>query len=586
MVIAAGNLHVADHIVVIGYFVVMLGIGAYFYRFMRRMRDYFTGNARIPWWLSGTSFYMSSFSVFGFVVYSDLAYRYGWLAVTIFWSYIPGTLLCTYVFSKRWRRARIDSPIEYLEARFSPAMRQVCAWHGIPVKIIDDGLKLVAIGIFFSVSLNLDMRQSMLWSGLIMLAYTFMGGLWAVVVTDFVQFVVMGAAVLVLFVLAMLRAGGIGEFVANAPEGTFSLTNVEYGWAYIASMVFLYAVSMSSVHWQLIQRFCCVPDEREGRKMGLLVVALQFVTPIVMFVPAMAARQFLGADLDPRQIYPVLCTHLLPAGMLGLMIAAMFAATMSMLSSDYNALANVVTNDVYRRLFRPQAVQRELLLVGRLVTLLVGLVALGTAFAMVGQGGEDLFRTMVKLFSVATAPVAVPMILGLLSRRMTAAGALVGFFAGLLLGVVLFFVLPDTIVVAERAMKKENLLLVGTAITSAVIMFVISRLWPQSEVEGARTAAFLDRLRIPIGALPHDREGREQAGEAPVAPFRVVGVSIILVGVIMLAVSPLVSGRAAFGMNAGVGAMLIAGGAIMIRATRAKGDLLLTAQVAKDGVGS
>jgi hypothetical protein len=90
MVLAAGQLHMADQIVLIGYFLVMLGIGAYFYRFMRRMRDYFSGGNAIPWWLSGASFYMSSFSVFGFVVYSALAYQYGWVAITIFWSYIPG----------------------------------------------------------------------------------------------------------------------------------------------------------------------------------------------------------------------------------------------------------------------------------------------------------------------------------------------------------------------------------------------------------------------------------------------------------------------------------------------------------------
>lgn len=562
MVLAAGNLHSADHVVVIGYFAVMLGIGAYFYRYMRRMKDYFTGNSSIPWWLSGASFYMSSFSVFGFVVNSSLAYQYGWVGITMFWAYIPGTLLCALVFSKRWRRARIDSPVEYLESRYNPAMRQLCAWHGIPVKIIDDALKLVTTGIFLSVSLGLDLEQSMFWSGVIMLAYTFMGGVWAVVVTDFVQFVVMGAAVLILFVLAMVRTGGIGNFVANAQPGSFHLVSAEYGWPYLASMVVLYAIAMSSVHWQLIQRFTCVPDEREGRKLGWLVVGLQLVTPVLMFLPGMAARQFLGPDIKPEEIYPVLCTSLLPAGLLGLIIAAMFAATMSMLSADYNACASVLTNDVYRRLVRPKASQRELLLVGRLMTLGIGVVALGIAFYVVGQGegGDRLFRTMVKLFSVATAPVAIPMILGLLFKRLSGAGAVVGLLGGLAVGLAGFFQLPDEVRLLAVSVKKENLLLFGTALTSATLMVAVSRFVPQSGAELVRVREFFARLASPVGAHALDRDDEAEAG-ARVSPFRVVGISVALIGLLMVGVAPFVEGRLATWLDLGVGVVMLLAGA-------------------------
>ncbi len=557
MLAASTSLRPADYVVIAGYFVVMLGVGAYFYRRMRRMKDYFSGGNQVPWWLSGASFYMSSFSVFGFIVYSALAYKYGMVAVAVFWSYIPGTLLCAFVFSRRWRRARIDSPIEYLESRFSPAMRQVCAWHGIPVKIIDDALKLVAIGIFFSVSLGLDIHQSILWSGLIMLAYTFMGGLWAVIVTDYLQFVIMTAAVVVLFVLAMARAGGMGAFVEHAAPGSFALVVAEYSWMYIASMVFLYAVSMCSVHWQLIQRFCCVPDEREARKMGVLVAVLQLVTPVIMFVPAMAARQFLGGDIEPRQIYPELCNALLPAGLLGLMIAAMFAATMSMLSSDYNACASVLTNDVYRRLLRPAASERELVLVGRVATVAIGVVALVIAFVMVGLGGEDLFRSMVKLFSVATAPVAIPMVLGLISRRMTALSALSGFAIGLGLGLGLFVLLPDTVVALGVEMKKENLLLFVTAAATYLTMEVVSRWRAADAAERARIKAFGRRLATPIGASPLDQPVVDTEARAAASPFRLVGVCTACIGGLMLLIVPLVERSLAFWLDLGIGVALL-----------------------------
>jgi len=570
MLIAVSKLERPDVFLLVGYFVLMLGIGAYFYRYMRGMKDYFSGGNRIPWWLSGVSFYMSCFSVFGFVVYSALGFQYGWLPVTAFWAYIPGTLLSAFLFGPRWRRARVDSPVEYLEMRYSSFLRQLCAWQGVPVKIIDDALKLVAIGIFFSVSLGLDRNQSMLWSGLIMLAYTFMGGLWAVAVTDFVQFIVMGAAVLILFPLALFKAGlfeagGFANFAANVPEGFFRPVSGEYGWIYIASLVFLFSLALSSVHWQLVQRYTCVRNEKEAHRVGWLVTVLHFVTPVIMFVPAMVARQFLPTDINPEAVYPTLCTVLLPTGLLGLMIAAMFAATMSMLSSDYNVCAAVLTNDVYRRLIRPEASQKELVVVGRLMTLLIGLIALGTAFLMAGKGGDDLFKTMVALFSVATAPVAVPMLLGLVSRRINSAGATAGFVAGLGLGIVLFFLLDPKIHFGNIVLEQENVLLISTATTTAVVMMLVSWLVPRSEQETQRAKLFARRLSTEIGGMKDDPlppADDWQEAEA-ISPFRVVGVSIGIIGLMMLAVVPFVDGKTAIGMNLGIALVLVFLGVLM-----------------------
>lgn len=567
MFLAKVTLHPADAFVLVSYFLITLCIGLYFYRLMRGMKDYFSGGNRIPWWLSGVSHYMSTFSVFAFIVNSALVFQYGLVGIAVFWAQIPGTLLCALVFSRRWRRARIDSPVEFLESRYSPAMRQLVAWYGIPVKVIDDALKLVAVATFIAGSVGLPVPQGMLLAGVVILAYTFMGGLWAVAVTDFVQFVVLVAAVIVLFVLSLVKAGGLGIVLTQAPAGFLWPVNAEYGWFYLGAMVFLYALSMSSVHWQLIQRFCCVPDEKEARKMGLLVASLQLITPALMFLPALAAHQFLAVDTPPRSVYPTLCTYLLPAGLLGLMLAAMLASTMSMLSGDYNVCASVLTNDVYRRLIRPRATQRELVLVGRLATLVVGVLALGLAYALVGLGGEDMFRTMVTLFSIATAPVAVPMILGLLSKRMTSAGGLAGCLAGLALGLTLFAALPRQVQFLGVETKIENIILFASALTTGAIMTVVSRLAPQSQQERARIAPFLQRLSTPVGKHVDDRAPAEQGSQA-VSPFRVVGISIMCVAAVMLLVAPFVAGRAALGLDVGIGLVLLVLGGLMTLRSR------------------
>lgn len=555
MLLAAGRLEPSDYIVVVGYFVLMLAIGMYFYPQMRAMKDYFTGGNRIPWWLSGVSFYMSSFSVAAFVQYSALAYLYGWVAVSLYWVTVPAALVSVMLFSRRWRRARIDSPVEYLETRYNPLVRQLFAWQGIPVRIVDDALKLVAIALFIAPILNWSVTQSILIAGLVMLAYTFMGGLWAVTVTDFVQFVVMAVAVVVLLPLAMSAVGGWGSFVSNSPEGFFQFTHPAYGWGYLVSILLMFSLAWSTIQWALIQRYYCVPRERDALKVGWLVVVLNIITPPLMFLPAMAARQFLPAGSGDEAIYPMLCAHLLPAGMLGLVVAAMFAATMSMLSSDYNVCASVLTNDVYRRWIRPAATQQRLVWIGRFMTLVVGAVSISAALAIGNVGGEGLFRKMITLFSIATAPVAIPMIAGLFSHRATSTDALVGFLAGLSAGLLLFFICTDESTFFGTTWKKENVILFGATVTTVTAM-VISGRWTRSRPEDtARIREFMRRLEQPIGTLEDDRLARPS--QTGISPLRVVGLCVLLLGVLMLVALPWLEDRAALRLDLGIAAALL-----------------------------
>ena len=538
------RLEFADKMVLVGYFVLMLGIGVYFYRYMRGIKDYFSGGNNIPWWLSGVSFYMSSFSVFAFVSYSALAFKYGWVSVTLLWVTVPATVFSVTLFAKRWRRARIDSPVEYLETRYSAGFRQLIAWQGIPVKMVDDGLKLVAIGTFISVSLGLPTHVCMFWSGIIILLYTFMGGLWAVAVTDFIQFVVMAIAVLILLPLSINRIGGIENLDKIVPAGIGDFFTAEYNWVYVILLSLLYCVAWSSINWPLIQRYYCVADEKEALKVGWFVTLLNVIGPPLMFIPAMAAVHFLG-DVPGKEVYPRLCVELLPPGILGLVVAAMFAATMSMLSSDYNVCAGVLTTDVYRRLIHHNASQKELVAVGRLLTLVIGVFALGVAFLMSAGTGEDLFKNMVTLFSIVTAPVGVPMILGLLSRRVTNLAALVGWFIGILVGLALLQWCPGTInivisdgdgsVIASQLLEKEIVLFSGTLIVSLFVTLAVSLLAPMKLLECKRADDFIDRLQTPIGTLEEDLA---TAGGSSFSPFGVVGFSVLAIGLMLLAVIP------------------------------------------------
>ena len=583
MIQSHGNLQFPDYVMLGGYFVLMLGIGVYFYRYMHRMKDYFTGANTIPWWLSGVSFYMTSFSVAAFVFYPSLCYRYGWVGVTLLWVAVPATIFSVTLFAKRWRRARIDSPVEYLETRYGPLLRQLFAWQGIPVKIIDDGIKLYATGKFISICADIPIAYSILGAGSVMLLYTFMGGVWAVSVTDFVQFVVLSAGLLVVLPLSIGRAGGLGRIFENSPEGFFNLTSKEFGWSYVIPLVLLYGLAWSSINWSLIQRYYCVPKEKDALKVGWLVVALYVIGPPVMFFPAIAGRQFIPTLADAGDIYPTLCANLLPAGMLGLALAAMFSATMSTLSGDYNVCSSVLTNDVYRRLIRPDASQRELLFVGRATTLLIGVIGLATAFLMSRGKAENLFRIMVTLFSIATAPVAVPMILGLLSKKVSNAGAILGFVCGITVGLGLFFLsrinreiayfgiawkpAAEDVILWGFALKMEIVLFLSTALVTLVVMTVVSLLTPPSEDARRRIEAFHKRLDTPIGELDEDLATTRQAGYI-MSPFYVVGMCVLAIGLLMLAILPWLPRTGAFELDAALGLALAAVGLVWVWLSR------------------
>ena len=98
MILAASQLKLADNVILTGFFVIMLGIGFYFYRYMKGMKDYFSGGNKIPWWLSGVSFYMSGFSAFAFITYSALAYKYGFVPITIWVVGVGSGMLVSVLF--------------------------------------------------------------------------------------------------------------------------------------------------------------------------------------------------------------------------------------------------------------------------------------------------------------------------------------------------------------------------------------------------------------------------------------------------------------------------------------------------------
>ena len=202
------GLAVADYAVIAVFFAVMVGVGVYYSRKSKSSEQFFGGDKSVPWWLSGVSFYMNSFSALAFVMYSALAYKFGWVPVTVSWLSVPAVLLGAWFLAVRWRRAAKGSPIDYIATRYTPKMCSTLAVLGLPMQLLDNALKLLAIGTVVGVGMGFPLFWAICISGVIIVLYTFLGGLKATLTCDFIQFLVI---LVVVFALPPLCLGRLAS---------------------------------------------------------------------------------------------------------------------------------------------------------------------------------------------------------------------------------------------------------------------------------------------------------------------------------------------------------------------------------------
>jgi len=212
---------------------------------------------------------------------------------------------------------------------------------------------------------------------------------------------------------------------------------------------------------------------------------------------------------------------LLPPGMFGLMMAALFAATMSVLSSGYNVTAAVLTVDIYQRWIHPGASQRELIVTGRVLTAFSALVALAIGLA-VTYFHWTIFNAMVTAFGFFLPPTVLPVLGGLLSSRLSAVGALAGFLIGIVAGLV-FFIFRWIVPPAHPA-SYQAISIVVPALITALTLAIAARWFPSHGTEQQRAGDFWARLHHAAPPSAH----------STTHPARIAGVVILVMGLVLV----------------------------------------------------
>jgi solute:Na+ symporter, SSS family len=433
-----------DYAVIALYALLMVRVGFYVLRFNRGAAEYFRGGSRIPWLVAGLSCFMAGFSAWTFTGAAGVAYRSGVAAIGLYIGNALSFLLGYFIFAKRWRRTRITTVMEYLSGRFNPATHQVFSWTMIVFQLFTSASTLFGLSLFVSSACGFPVTWTILGAGALIVFYCVLGGLWAVVVTDFLQASILMPFCMVLVVLSLARVGGVSGLVHSLPPEMKTLhVSGEFGWLYIAAWTIMVAFGYNTS--AMAQRYFSVDDERSARKIALLCCGLFFAGAFLWFIPPMAMRVVypelppMGLPNASEAAYAVASLTLLPHGLIGVMLAAMFSATMANLSAQFNVKSAILTKDVYQSLFRKSAGEHELLVVGWVTTFFIGGATTVIAVIMAASG-QSVFQIMLTFNTLMSLAYGPPALLGLVVRRTPPWSGLASFATGLILGMLGAFV--------------------------------------------------------------------------------------------------------------------------------------------------
>ncbi len=427
--------------VTIGIFTIgILLAGVSFSRSGKSMKSFFAAGGQVPWWISGLSLFMGFFSAGTFVVWGSIAYTYGWVAITIQCAMCLAGFGVGFFIAPKWRRTGVMTAAEYISRRLGVKVQKMYTYLFLLISMFTTGSFLYPVAKIVEVSTGFPLQSSILLLGGISILYVTVGGLWAVVVTDVLQFVILTAAVLIVVPLSFDKVGGVSEFINATPEGFFSLFNGEYTVVFIIAFCF-YNLFFLGGNWSYVQRYTTVKTVKDAKKVGWLFGALYLVCPVLWMLPPMIYR-VLNPELSglaDEGAYLLMCKEALPSGLLGLMLGGMIFATASSLNGTLNISAGVFTNDIYKRLF-PATSEAKLMKIARFSTIGFGLLAIVVALLIPLMGG--IVNVVISIAALTGVPLYLPIIWTLFSKHQTTGSVMTATLLSLALNAFFKFVTP------------------------------------------------------------------------------------------------------------------------------------------------
>ncbi|MEZ8055409.1 MULTISPECIES: sodium:solute symporter family transporter [Vibrio] len=410
------------------YFLFLIAIGWMFRTFTSTTSDYFRGGGNMLWWMVGATAFMTQFSAWTFTGAAGKAFTDGFAVAIIFIANAFGYLMNYLYFAPKFRQLRVVTVIEAIRMRFGKVNEQVFTWSGMPNSVISAGIWLNGLAIIASGIFGFDMTTTIVLTGLVVLVMSVTGGSWAVIASDFMQMVIIMAVTVTCAVVAVYHGGGVTQIINDFPTDSFITgDNLNYMSIFSIWAVFIFLKQFSITNNMLNSyRYLAAKDSNNARKAALLACVLMTLGPIIWFMPSWFMA---GQGVDLAAAYPeagskaadfaylYFVQEYMPVGMVGLLIAAMFAATMSSMDSGLNRNSGIFVKNFYEPILRPKATEKELMVVSKLTSTFFGIAIILVALFINSLKGLSLFDTMMYVGALIGFPMTIPAFCGFFIRK-------------------------------------------------------------------------------------------------------------------------------------------------------------------------
>lgn len=426
------------------YLAAMVGIGVYFSNKNKNTDDFFRGGQHIPWWAAGCSIFATMLSSITFVALPAVSFKTDWTAWIMQWTIPLTAVFIIWKILPFFRQIDATSAYEYLEKRFGYPSRVMGSLLFTLFQIGRMAVVMYLPALALQAVTGLDPVPCILIMGVLSVVYCTMGGIEAVIWTDTIQtFVLLGGALLSVLIILFGIEGGLGSFFSTASEyGKFHMVDWDFSstsymttaiWVIIFGALFQNLSSYSSDQ-AVIQRYMTTDTQQKAAN-AIMTNGLMAVPASMLFF-AVGTALFVyykhnPAGLDPNfkadAVFPLFIATKMPPVLSGLVVAGVFAAAQSTLSTSMNSLSTTLVTDFARRI-KLCRTEKGYLGLARLLTALLGILGTGMAILFVVANVFDIFSTYVSILGMFMGVLCGMFMLGMFTRRANLVGCLAGAF--------------------------------------------------------------------------------------------------------------------------------------------------------------
>ncbi len=441
----------ADHLVIAAYFAILLGVGAWSSFRRKHSSDLFLGGRSLSWRSVGLSMFATNISAGALIGTPGQAYSTGLIPASFIWSAWLYMLVLAMVFAPYYLRTKVSSLPQFVRMRYGRTAYQMLSYYTLVATVV---MWLGAVLYGGCILLSLFTGWPFFTTQIVLISvavfFAAAGGLNAVVSTDSFQaiLIMIGAAALVC--ILAVEVGSIDTLIASTPDHYWELfkpaDHPEYPWP---AMIFGYgimAIWFYCADQTMVQRVLGAKDLQNGQKGVIFAAFLNVLVPLLFVFPGILGFVLLPELLPQDNVYLTLVAEYMPIGLRGLMGALLMSIVISTLTSGLNSFSTIFTLDVYVPRFSPDATARETLVVGRIVSIVAGLVAIALA-TMYNMIDRDFFGLSQSLIAFLAPPVVAVFIAGVAWPGSNSYGAtatlFIGFAACLVVAVLYYMEFPS-----------------------------------------------------------------------------------------------------------------------------------------------